>query len=50
MMKLLIVVPCYNEEEVLADTHRQLSGVLSELRDEGLADEGGLLFLDVADF
>lgn len=46
MMKLLIDVPCYNEEEVLADTHRQLSGVLSELRDEGLADEGGLLYVD----
>lgn len=46
MMKLLIVVPCYNEEEVLADTHRQLLGVLSELRDEGLVDEGGLLYVD----
>ena len=30
-MKLVIVVPCYNEEEVLAETTRQLSSVVDEL-------------------
>jgi len=31
MQKLAIVVPCYNEEEVLNDTIEQLSGLLSDL-------------------
>lgn len=31
MHKLAIVVPCYNEEEVLEETIRQLSGVLNDL-------------------
>ena len=31
MNRLAIVVPCYNEEEVLEDTVRQLSGVISDL-------------------
>jgi len=31
MQKLAIVVPCYNEEEVLDETVRQLSGVLNDL-------------------
>lgn len=31
MHRLAIVVPCYNEEEVLEETIRQLSGVLNDL-------------------
>ncbi|MBA9043261.1 glycosyltransferase involved in cell wall biosynthesis, partial [Bacillus aryabhattai] len=31
-----IVVPCYNEQEVLKDTITQLSSVLDELRKEEL--------------
>ena len=38
-MKLVIVVPCYNEEEVLAETTRQLSSVVDELLSDGKIDE-----------
>ena len=30
---LIIVVPCYNEESVLPETIRQLSGVLNRMLD-----------------
>ena len=42
-MKLVIVVPCYNEEEVLAETTRQLSSVVDELLSDGKIDEGKIL-------
>ena len=32
-MKLVIVVPCYNEEEVLAETRKRLIDVLKNLED-----------------
>lgn len=47
MNKLFIVVPCYNEEEVLNETVRQLSGVLSELIvKKKISDESKLYFVD----
>lgn len=47
MDRLFIVVPCYNEEEVLNDTIRQLSGVLSSLiMKKKISDDSKLLFVD----
>lgn len=44
--KLIIIVPCYNEEEVLQETTRQLSTVLSGMEQEGKITEGKLLYVD----
>ena len=42
---LTIVVPCYNEEEVLPETIIQLSGLLEKLTIEGLiSSQSKLLF------
>lgn len=47
MDKLAIVVPCYNEEEVLPETLRQLSIVLSDLIiKKKISDESKLVFVD----
>ena len=44
---LTIVVPCYNEEEVLPETIIQLSGLLEKLTIEGLiSSQSKLLFVD----
>jgi glycosyltransferase involved in cell wall biosynthesis len=44
---LTIVVPCYNEEEVFAETALQLSSVLKSLIDENLiGQESKILFVD----
>lgn len=45
-MKLMIVVPCFNEEEVLAETRKRLVGVIDGLKSEGKIDEGQILFVD----
>lgn len=45
-MKLLIVVPCYNEEAVLPETTRQLTAMLRRLQAAGQIDEGQLLYVD----
>lgn len=38
-MKLYLVVPCYNEEEVLPETAKRLKEKLSSLMERGLIDE-----------
>ncbi|WP_066304237.1 glycosyltransferase family 2 protein [Bacillus sp. FJAT-29814] len=44
---LTIVVPCYNEEEVLPETAKQLSAVLTDLIDDFLiSKESKILFVD----
>lgn len=44
---LTIVVPCYNEEEVLLETASQLSGVLRDLIQNSLIDiDSRILFVD----
>jgi polyisoprenyl-phosphate glycosyltransferase len=44
---LTIVVPCYNEEEVLSETSKQLSGFLTNLIDDCLISEDSkILFVD----
>ena len=45
-MKLVIVVPCYNEEEVLAETRKRLIDVLKNLVDRKKIDRGQILFVD----
>ena len=44
--KLVIVVPCYNEEEVLRETTRQLSAVLNGMEQNGKIEEGCLMYVD----
>lgn len=44
-MKIAIVVPCYNEEEMLPETTRQLLGIVERLKTECLAD-ATLLYVD----
>lgn len=45
-VRIVIVVPCYNEEEVLKETTLQLSDVLIRLESEGKIDEGKILYVD----
>ncbi len=44
--RLVIVVPCYNEEEVLRETTRQLSAILTRMEAAGTIAEGRLLYVD----
>ncbi len=47
MTKLAIVVPCYNEQEVLKDTTGKLTGLMEGLTREGLIDKNSfILFVD----
>ena len=46
-MILNIVVPCYNEEEVLPETSRRLSYLLDRMTSEGLVSAtSGIFFID----
>lgn len=45
-LKLLIVVPCYNEEEMMAETTAQLSCLLEEMETSGRIEEGSILYID----
>ena len=44
--KIIIVVPCYNEEEVLRETTGQLSEILCTMEQQGIVSEGKLLYVD----
>ncbi len=47
MKRLMIVVPCYNEEEVLCDTAKQLTGVIENLIRKGkITQNSGILFVN----
>ena len=44
---LTIVVPCYNEEEVLPETKKELSNILNTLiDDEQVSEESKILFVN----
>ncbi len=44
---LTIVVPCYNEEEVLSETISRLTNLLAEMKQDGLINEkSNILFVD----
>ena len=45
-MRLVIVVPCYNEEEVLKETTRQLSEILVRMEKEEKITVGKVLYVD----
>src|SRR5271168_2748616 len=46
-MILNIVVPCYNEEEVIPETARRLSALIDRMKADGLVSEGsGVYFVD----
>lgn len=44
--KLIIVVPCYNEQEVLPETTVQLSAILSDMKKGGSITDGNILYVD----
>ncbi|MCR5355877.1 MAG: glycosyltransferase family 2 protein [Lachnospiraceae bacterium] len=47
MTKLAIVVPCYNEQEVLPVTNEELTGLLNVLRDEGsVSGDSFIMYVD----
>lgn len=47
MSKLVIVLPCFNEEKVLLETAKHLRGNMKELRDCGLiSNDSFILFVD----
>lgn len=46
-VKAYVVLPCYNEEEVLNETCRQLLGVFEEMKKDGLIkDSSRIVFVD----
>lgn len=45
-MKLLIVVPCYNEDKVLTETTHRLQDVLTQLEQKNKIDSGRILYVD----
>lgn len=44
--RLLIIVPCYNEQEVLPETTARLSEVISRMLSDGMISEGKILYVD----
>ncbi len=47
MARLAIVVPCYNEQEVLPDTAGKLKDLMRSLIDEGtVSDDSFIMFID----
>ncbi|HYK35095.1 MAG TPA: hypothetical protein VEV40_03975, partial [Alloacidobacterium sp.] len=46
LQRLAIVVPCYNEEEVLPETASCLESLIQELIAAGLVREVSLYFID----
>lgn len=45
-MKLAIVVPCYNEQEVLRETSTRMTQLLDTMLAQGLIDEGCVYYVD----
>lgn len=47
MPTVFLVIPCYNEEEVLPETNRRLTEKMADLQKQGLADEKSrILYVD----
>ena len=47
MTTLYVVVPCYNEEEVLPETSRRLAAKLTDLESQGrISPDSRVLFVD----
>ena len=45
-MKLIIVIPCYNENEVLRETNRQLTELVGSMIKDNLLDTCDILYVD----
>lgn len=46
-VKLYVVVPCYNEEEVLPETSRQMLELFGRMKDDGLiSSQSRIIFID----
>ena len=45
-MKLNVVIPCYNEDEVLHETNRQLTELVDSMLDDNLLTECDILYVD----
>ena len=45
-MQLNIVIPCYNEEAVLPETNRQLTGLIGEWISRGVLDDCRIVYVD----
>jgi glycosyltransferase involved in cell wall biosynthesis len=41
---LAVVIPCYNEEEVLPETVKQLTVLMQEMERDGLTDAGSAVW------
>ncbi|WP_280155667.1 glycosyltransferase family 2 protein [Piscinibacter sp. XHJ-5] len=47
MVRLGIVIPCYNEEEVLPETARRIASLLADLQQRGeITEDSGVYFVD----
>lgn len=44
LLKLAIVVPCYNEEDVLPETNSRLNVLLESMKSEGLIDQNSSIY------
>ena len=50
MIRLSIVIPCFNEEEVLPETARRIRTLLVDLRKRGeVTADSGVYFVDDCD-
>ena len=45
-MQLDIVIPCFNEEEVIRDTHTRVRNVLEEIKDKEILEEFNIIYID----
>ena len=45
-MQLDIVIPCFNEEEVLRSTHSRVRSVLEEVKKKKLIDDFNIIYVD----
>lgn len=46
-VKLYVVVPCYNEEEVLPETSKQMLELFGRMKDDGLiSSQSRIIFID----
>ena len=45
-MKLSMIIPCYNEEEVIQETHKRLGALINDLYAKTIIKEHEILYID----
>lgn len=45
-MKLSLVIPCYNEEQVIGETHSRLQKLVADWRQKGLTEECEIIYVN----